>query len=53
MPLSLEHRHLSRLIVFDLGNLAAKPDELAGGEMPGDGNAGRDAHPPTSWYSST
>ncbi len=37
--------HLSRLVVFDLGNLATEVAELPGGEMPGDFDLGRDPHP--------
>src|SRR2546422_6579336 len=38
-------RYPSRLVVFDLGDLATKPVEIPGGEMPDDFNPGRDAHP--------
>ncbi len=38
-------RYLSRLVVFDLGDLATKPAEIPGCEMPRDLNPGRDAHP--------
>ncbi len=39
-------RHLSRLVVFDLGDLATKPAEIPGCKMLYDFHLGRDPHTP-------